>query len=164
LPTILPRIRRNRRGRFQVRLPREERAVLRRLAGELRELLGTEDPALARLYPPGHASDPRSEEQYRELVRGDLTAQRLAALQVVERTLDASELDEEEIGAWLRVVNDLRLVLGTRLDVTDELNERGLPPSDERAPLFDVYRYLTWLEWQVVEALAAGLPETEAEP
>jgi uncharacterized protein DUF2017 len=162
VPRILPRIRRTRRGRFQIRLPAEERGLLRRLAAELRELLGTDDPALARLYPPGHASDPETDEQYRELVRGDLTAQRLAGLQVLERTVDASDLDEEEVGSWLAVLNDMRLVLGTRLDVTEEMNEQGLPPGDPRAELFEVYRYLTWFQWQVVEAMAAGLPETGA--
>jgi len=53
----------------------------------------------------------------------------------------------------------MRLVLGTRLDVTDEMNERGVPPGDERAPRFDVYRYLTWLEWQLVDVMATGLPQ-----
>src|SRR5207244_1015595 len=161
---ILPRIRRNRRGRFQVRLPAEERALLLRLSGELRELLATEDPSLARLYPPGSTDDPESDRQYHEMVRGDLTAQRLAALQVLERTVNATQLDEEQVALWLGVLNDLRLVLGTRLDVTEEMNERGLPPDDERAPLFEVYRYLTWLEWQTVEALAAGLPRAKGDP
>ena len=159
MPRILPRIRRTRRGRFQLRLPAAERALLRQLAEELRELLGTEDPALARLFPPGYASDPESDRQYREMVRGDLTAERLAGLQILERTLDSTSLDEEEIGAWLNSVNDMRLVLGTRLDVTDEMNEQGVPPGDERAPRFDVYRYLTWLEWQLVDVMATGLPQ-----
>jgi hypothetical protein len=163
MPRILPRIRRTRRGRFQVRLPSEERALLRQLAGELRALLATEDPTLTRLYPPGHASDPEADRQYRELVRGDLTAERMSSLEVLERTVDASELDEEQVAAWLGVLNDMRLVLGTKLDVTEEMNEEGLPPGDPRSAQFDVYRYLTWLQWQVVEAMAASLPETGIE-
>jgi len=160
VPRILPRVRRTRRGRFQVRLPAQERTLLRQLAGELRELLGTEDPVLERLYPPGHATDPESDRQYRDLTRGDLTAERLAGLQVLERTVDATELDEEEFGAWLACLNDMRLVLGTRLEVTEEMGEEGLPSGDPRSAQFDAYRYLTWLEWQMVEAMAAGLPET----
>ena len=163
MPRILPRIRRTRRGHIQLRLPPEERDLLRQLAGELRDLLGTEDPALARLYPPGHASDPESDRQYRELVRKDLTEERLAGLQVLERTVDASEIGQDELGAWLGVLNDMRLVLGTRLEVTEEMNEEGLPPRDPRSAQYDVYRYLTWLEWQVVEAMASGLPETGVE-
>jgi hypothetical protein len=152
------RIKRTRAGRFQFRLPPEERTVVRQLAGELRELLGTEDPALARLFPPGNVSDPASDAEYRALVKDDLTAQRLEALQVVERTLDATDVDQEEAGAWLAVVNDLRLVIGTRLEVTEDMNEEGVPPGDPRAPAFDVYRYLTWLQWQLVEVMAETLP------
>ena len=159
MPLSFARIKRTRRGRYQLRVPPAEREILRRLAGELRELLGTEDPALARLFPPGDASDPESDAQYRALVKDDLTAQRLEGLQTVERTLDAQEVSEEELSAWLGVVNDLRLVLGTRLDVTEEMNDASLPPEDPRAPTFDLYRYLTWLQWQLVEGLAAGLPK-----
>jgi hypothetical protein len=124
----------------------------------LRVLLGTEDPALVRLFPPGYASDPESDAQYRDMVKGDLTAERLAGLQTLERTLGSTSLDEEELGSWLSAINDMRLVLGTRLDVTEEINERGLRPGDDRASQFEVYGYLTWLESQLVEAMAAGLP------
>ena len=67
-------------------------------------------------------------------------------------------MDEDELAAWLGVINDLRLVLGTRLEVTEEMNERGLPRDDPRSEAFDVYRYLTWFQWQLVEAMAEGLP------
>jgi len=158
VPRVTARIRRTRRGRFQLRLPPEEREVLRRLVADLRELLAREDTSLRRLFPPGHATDQRSDEQYRALVKDDLMTQRVEALQTVERTLDAEEMGPDELSAWLGVTNDLRLVLGTQLDVTEEMNEHGLPPGDPRAERFDVYRYLTWLEWQLVEAAAQTLP------
>ena len=158
----MARIKRTRRGRFQLRLPPEERDVLRQLAGDLRDLLGTEDPSLRRLFPPGDASDPHSDAQYRALVKDDLAAQRLEALETFERTIDAPEVDEEQLSAWLGVMNDLRLVLGTRIEVTEEMNEKGLPTTDPRAEAFDLYRYLTWIEWQLVEALAETLPRRGA--
>ena len=138
--------------------------MLRRLAGELRDLLGSEDPALSRLFPPGDESDPQSDARYRDLVKDDLMAHRVEALHTFEATLDAGDVDEEALSAWLGVVNDLRLVLGTRLDVTEENSERGFPPEDPRAPAFDVYRYLTWLQWQLVEALAEALPRQNTAP
>ena len=157
----LPRVRRTRRGDYRLKLEPQEREVFRHLVEELRELLGAEDPVLERLFPPGYADDPELAEQYRELVHSDLTAQRLAALQVVESTIEADALDDDQMGAWLTVLNDLRLVLGTRLDVTEEMGEEGLPPDDPRAAAFEIYRFLTWLEWQVVEVLAEALPEDE---
>jgi len=64
------------------------------------------------------------------------------------------------MAAWLAALNDLRLVLGTRLDVTEEMYERGVPEDDPRAASFAIYAYLGWLEEQVVDAMAASLPPT----
>ena len=151
------RIQRTRDGEFRIRLSSDERALLRALTGQLRELLGTDDPSLRRLTPPGYADDPKLEAEYRELVGDDLAAQRLRALDVMESTADADRLGEEELAAWLGAVNDLRLVLGTRLDVTEDLYTDGIAEDDPRAPSLGVYVYLGWLEEQIVEALASGL-------
>ena len=114
------RIRRRRRGGFDLRLPEPERALLRSLPSELRELLSADDPSTARLYPPGYAEDPEREAEYRAMTRDDLTAGRLESLRVLEETADAERLDDEQMDAWLHALNDLRLVLGTRLDVSEE--------------------------------------------
>jgi Domain of unknown function (DUF2017) len=149
-------VHRTRGGRFRLRLTDEEREVLRSLPGQLREILNTDDPALRRLHPPAYQDDPEREAEYRRLVRDDLLRQRLQALDVMEATIDASTLDQEQMTAWLAAINDLRLVLGTRLDVTEEIYEEGIPPEDPRAATFALYQYLGWLEEQVVAALAAG--------
>ena len=154
-------VERTRSGDYVLRLTSEERELLRGLPGQLRELLGTEDPALRRLSPPAHPDDPQQEAEYRELVGEDLEAQRRQALDVMESTIDARRLDEEQITAWLSAINDLRLVLGTRLDVTEELYDEGIPEKDPRAPGFAVYFYLGWLEEQIVAALASSLPDTQ---
>ena len=151
------RIERSRNGQFRIRLSNDERALLRALTRQLRDLLGTDDPSLRRLTPPGYADDPKLEAEYRELVGDDLAAQRLRALDVMESTADSDRLDEEELAAWLGAVNDLRLVLGTRLDVTEDVYADGIDEDDPRAPSFGVYVYLGWLQEQIVEALASGL-------
>jgi hypothetical protein len=124
---------------------------------ELRGLIRDEDASTARLFPPGYADDPIANEQYAAMVRDDLVAGRLAAIEAVERTLDATTVDEEQLSGWVTALNDLRLVLGTRLDVTEDLYERGVAPDDPRMPSFAVYEYLGWLQDQVVGALAAGI-------
>ncbi|MGH2675795.1 MAG: DUF2017 family protein [Actinomycetota bacterium] len=151
------RVERTRRGRYRLRLSAQEREALRSLPGQLRELLGSDDPALRRLYPPAYEDDPEHQAEYRGLVSGDLTRERLDALDVVERTVDATRLTEEELTAWLSALNDLRLVLGTRLDVTEDMYEVGLDENDPRAPAFALYLYLGWLEEEVVGALSGGL-------
>jgi hypothetical protein len=151
------RIQRSRRGEYWVRLPAEEREILASLPAQLRELLAGDDPALSRLFPPAYADDPDADAEYRRLMRPDLVERRLTALDVMEATLSADRLTEDELGAWLGALNDLRLVLGTRLDVTEDMYERPLSPEDPRAGAFGLYLYLGWLEEQVVEALAGGL-------
>jgi hypothetical protein len=151
------RIRRTRRGDFELRLSPAERDVLRTLPAQLRAILRSDDPALERLFPPAYQEDAELEQEYRELVRDDLVTAKESSLDVMAATLEASRLDEEQVLAWLGALNDLRLVLGTRLDVTEELYETGIPDDDPRASAYAVYHYLGWLEEQVVVGLAQGL-------
>jgi Domain of unknown function (DUF2017) len=152
------RIERTRDGAFRLRLPRDERDLLRTLPGQLRSLLdeAPEDPSLQRLFPPAY-DDAESEAEYRRLMRDELLDGRRRALDVVEETVERERLSPEQAQAWLTALNDLRLVLGTRLDVRDdELLER-LDPADPRAPALGLYAYLSWLQEQLVEALEADL-------
>ena len=150
--------RRTRQGDFEVRLDAVERDILRSLPPQLRDVLvEEEDPALERLFPDAYPDDPEREGEYRRLVHDQLLAARLDALDTLEETIDADRLDEEQLLAWLGSVNDLRLVFGTRLGVTEETDERSFAPEDPRAFAFALYAYLGWLEEQAVEALAAGI-------
>jgi len=151
-----PRIKRTRRGEYLLRLPEGERELLRSLPAQLRQLLSTDDASLRRLFPPAHADDPLANAEYTSLVRDDLMAERLARLEMMETTIDAARLDEQQLLAWLGVLNDLRLVLGTRLDVTEDMYEEEMPGDESRAPAFELFRYLGFVEEQIVEALAPG--------
>jgi hypothetical protein len=158
---LRPRIRRRPDGGFDLDLPPGERNLLRSLPAALREVVTGDDPAADRLFPPAHPEDPLREEEYRRLTREGLVAKRLSAVETVERTIDASRLDDEELSAWLGALNDLRLVLGARLEITEEDAERELDPTDPRAPAMSLYHYLTWLVAQAVDALAEDLPDRE---
>jgi Domain of unknown function (DUF2017) len=153
------RIRRRRDGRFDLDLPRNEREMLRMLPGALREVVTGNDPAAERLFPPAHPEDPIREEEYRRLTREGLVGKRLSAIEIVESTLGARQLDEEQLSAWLGALNDLRLVLGSRLEITEESYDRELEPDDPRAPGMALYHYLSWLVAQAVDALAEGFPD-----
>jgi hypothetical protein len=151
------RFRRLRRGVYQLRLPEEERSILRGLCEEVRTALAADDPVAGRLFPPGHAEDPITSHEFQSMVHDDLMASHLSALDTMEETIEASRLNDEQAAAWLAALNQIRLVLGTRLDVTEELYETGLAPDDPRAGGMAVYHYLGLLQEQVVEAVAAGL-------
>jgi hypothetical protein len=144
-------------GGYRLRLGADEREALLDLADELRDLIEAEDDGVARLFPAAYRDDPEASGEFDRLVRGELVSGRLAALDVVRRTATAERLDEEQLAAWCGALNDLRLVLGERLGVTEDTYERALDPRDPRAPGLAVFGWLTWLQGNVVEALASRL-------
>ena len=146
----------DREGGFRLRLSDGERELLRTLPAELRALLDSErdDPGLRRLFPPAYERDEEGEDEYRRLMAGELLEGRRAALRLVEETADRDRLTAEELDGWLRALNDLRLVLGTRLDVTEDMYEADLDPAHPQAYELSVYAYLSWLQEQLVAAAA----------
>lgn len=155
-------VRRRRDGAFDVRLRGWERDLLTDLVPQLRELLtagagggeagAAPDPSLRRLFPTAYADDAALDAEYQSLVRDDLLERRLASLDLLEETIDADVVTEEQLTAWMGAVNDLRLVIGTRLDVSEDMDE--IDPEDPDAPLFAAYGYLGWLLENIVAALA----------
>src|SRR5439155_27084009 len=101
--------------------------------------------------PPACRDVPERDPDYKSPMRKALPARHADALGRLEATADATRLAKDELLASMRALNSLRLVLGTRLDVSEDLHT--LPDDDPRAPTFAVYSYLGWLEEQVVDAL-----------
>ncbi len=147
------------------RLEPAEARILALLLDQLEQLLTAEtedvagDPVLDRLLPAGHRSDPELAADYRELTESSLRAGKAEDLATVRAGLPLDggtvRLDPEEAGAWLRTSNDLRLALGTRLDIQEDTE----PPEDlagEEGQQLAVYYWLTGLQGSLVDALAAG--------
>ncbi|MEU0102960.1 DUF2017 domain-containing protein [Streptomyces sp. NPDC006267] len=139
------------------------------------------DPALARLFPdayggPGRpAEGGKPEEELRELsaefrrfTENDLRSGKREDAVTVVRTLDALSpagdggavltLTGDECRSWLRSLNDLRLTIGARLEVSDEdEGEEGalyrLPDTDPRKPMVMAYLWLGALQETLVETL-----------
>jgi hypothetical protein len=148
------RIRRRKDGTIDLRIGEHERELIRSLLPQMQELLTLDDPSLARLFPPGYANDVTRDEEYRRLTRDDLLASRFTDFDVVERTVDAERLEEAEAESWMRALNGVRLVLGTRLDVTEDMDRPT--PDDPEAEAFAVYEYLSIVVSELVDALAGG--------
>ncbi len=110
---------------------------------------------LRRLFPPAYANDPERDAEYRSMVGDDLLARRLEAVDVVESTIDATRLSEEQLNGWMAAVNDLRLVLGTRLDVGED--DEPVDPDHPEAAFYGAYYWLGWLLSEVVDALSTTL-------
>ncbi|MGY1682585.1 DUF2017 family protein [Geodermatophilus sp. SYSU D01176] len=117
------------------------------------------DPVIDRLLPAGHRTDPELAADYRELTESALRAGKTDDLATVRAGLPPDggtvRLDPEQAAAWLRTSNDLRLALGTRLDIQEDTE----PPEDltsEQGQQLAVYYWLTGLQGSLVDALAAG--------
>lgn len=146
-------------GGWRLNFETEERDLLIRLLGELKGLLTSEEderttPLLHRLFPPAFHDDEEKEAEYQRLMRDELVASRLAAVDGVTRILGADGPDlltENETMAFMQSVNAVRLVLGTLLDITDEDAADAADEADmDESPEHSLYSYLGWiLEWTV---------------
>ncbi len=139
------------------------------------------DPALARLFPdayggPETGPDADTEElrahsaEFRRFTENDLrTRKREDALAVV-RSLDGLspagdgaavlEVDGELRLRWLGALNDLRLTIAARLDITEDDESAvlfRLPDDDPRKPMVMAYLWLGGLQETLVETLADTL-------
>ena len=151
--------------RVRVRLAQDEVAILRGLPDQLRSVLaeGGDEPVNQRLFPPAYldVADIEHDTEFHRLMHDDLVTEKLANLDLVTNTLARGstsvrrwsvELTDEEATAWLGVLNDLRLALGVRLDITEDF-DGDVDDTDPRAPALRLLSYLGWLEEQLLDAL-----------
>lgn len=149
-----PPIERIRHG-YRINLGDEERELLLGLFAQFRELLlGTSDaPALRRIFPTAYhqEQDQELDGEYQRLMREELVASRLTGLGIVEEMLSAKPpLAESQMLALMQALNGLRLVLGTVLDVSEELDLDDIDDGDPGAGEHQLYGFLSWLlEWTV---------------
>ena len=152
----VPPIHRTGPDAFALDIDDEERHVIGSVIDQMRELLlSDEDNSLQRLYPPAYTDDDRREDEYQSLVHDDLLARRLDALDEVEKTLTHAELDTSQVNQWMGAINDARLVLGTQLDVSEDMEMVPLDHPDAHRHL--VYDYLGHLLAHIVDAMSADL-------
>ncbi|AJT66833.1 hypothetical protein T261_5202 [Streptomyces lydicus] len=132
------------------------------------------DPVLARLFPDAYGGpdlvpddDVRAASaEFRRYTENDLRARKREDALALVRALDSLSpgidqgavlrLKPDECRQWLGALNDLRLAIGTRLEVTDE--EDGgellrLPDTDPRKPMVMAYLWLGGLQETLVESL-----------
>ncbi|MFF7993772.1 DUF2017 domain-containing protein [Kitasatospora xanthocidica] len=128
------------------------------------------DPVLARFFPDAYRDPekPADDEavaasgEFRRFTELDLRARKRDDALFVIRALDglggAGVLKPAtpDCLRWLGALNDLRLALGVRLEVTED-DEEGLydlPDGDERKPLVMAYLWLGAMQESLLEAMA----------
>ncbi|MGH8913816.1 MAG: DUF2017 family protein [Acidimicrobiia bacterium] len=143
------------RGGIDVDMSPDEKVFLSELLQVLADVPRVgDDPASLRLRVPVYLDDPDSNEEWWRLMGEELAASRQADRHVFQRALSEegdAHLTGEEADAFLRVLNEGRLVLGARFGLEIEEDHDRLP-DDQR----DILDYLGWL----LEDLTTQLSET----
>jgi hypothetical protein len=118
-----------------------------------------QDPVLARLLPDAYPDDPEAAGEFRRYTESSLReAKKYFALTLLE-TLPPSggkiKLTGDQARDWLRALNDIRLMFGVRLEVTEDFEEQlaALDPRDPRVAAFEVYGWLGAVQESLVRAL-----------
>ena len=178
---MVAQFRRARKGGVSVTFGAAEIRILRNVLGQMLEMLGPEDdveqdplaaavgigtatslpedPALARLFPDGYTDDPEASADFRRYTETSLREAKREAARTALASLgepgQRQVLTVEQAEAWLRALNDARLVLGQRLGITEEWDEliESLEEDDPRLGPLWAYDRLTYLQESLVQAL-----------
>jgi hypothetical protein len=138
-----------------------ERELLLGLLDEMEGLL--EEPRRGdivdqRLFPDAY-DDEKDAEAFHELVGNELReGKRLAVRTVKDRLKGRGAIEmsipEDEIEAWLTALTDLRLAIGTRLDVSEEMMGADIDPEDPVGAALSVLHWLGWLQESILAEIA----------
>jgi hypothetical protein len=148
----------------RVRLGLAEAHVLDQVLGELQDFLEPDalepsDPVRERLYPAAY-DDADDSAAYRELTEAGLRQERSSRAEQCRvelsdaRSLVRADLNlsSEAADRWIRVLNDMRLAFGTRLDISED-DDYELDADDPEVHLRARYVWLTALQDMLVTTL-----------
>ncbi len=122
----------------------------------------SEDPAVLRLLPDAFVDDDEASAEFRRFTERDLRERKSRDARAVAADVTTSaeggvvlDLTGERLANWLGMFNDARLVLGSRLGITDDSHDElaDLAPDDSRAPLVELYGWLTYVQDGIVQQL-----------
>ena len=109
------------------------------------------DPAEHRLFPDAFRGDTDAATEFRRFTENQLRTQRSqrseGLLALIKSSGEEIRLSQAEAHECVQTLTDLRLVLGTRLEITDDRDSRG------NSVAHSVYDWLTWLQESLVQVL-----------
>jgi hypothetical protein len=119
-----------------------------------------QDPVVARLLPDAYRDDPAAAGEFRKYTESSLRESKKYFAQTMLDTLPRGggrvKLTGDQARDWLRALNDVRLMFGVRLEVTEDFEEQlsALDPQDPKVAAFEVYGWLGAIQESLVQALA----------
>lgn len=156
LPVFRRLLVRQRSGRWGLRLGDDERKLLASLADQLCDLIESEpdEPVLSRLFPTAYPDDIAHEAEWQVFKAAELRDSMRDHLGVLEAITTQTEMSNDEVHSWMRALNALRLVIGTRLDVSEENTEDQIDPDDPDYSSWVLYDFLGHLLDRTVRDLS----------
>ncbi len=126
---------------------------LERLVGLNGPSIKPSDPAMARLFPDAYIDDFEAAADFRRYTEHEMRNSKAMKARISQSLLHdwsgKRAMTDEQAMAWLLSLNDMRLALGTRLDITEDSNDR----DEENAPGYELYDWLTYLQGTLVDSL-----------
>lgn len=147
---------------IELRLERHEARLLGELLDEMEKLLEAElpreEPVTGRLFPQAY-QDPDDDAKYRDLVGDELRTEKLHAVRTVRGQLGGrggvrAKISPAEMTRWLTLLTDLRLAIGTRLEMTEEKMSVEPQPDDPEGPALSVLHWLGWVQESLLAAMS----------
>jgi Domain of unknown function (DUF2017) len=118
------------------------------------------DPVLARLLPDAYQDDDEAAGEFRKYTESSLREAKKYFAQTLLDTVPPKggrvKLTADQARDWLRALNDVRLMFGVRLEVTEDFEEQlaSLDQKDPRIAAFEVYGWLGAVQDSLVRAIA----------
>ena len=179
----------NKAGDFCIQLGQIERDLFINLSEQIIEILGErnevrdsdplaalvgitgydslpEDEVLQRLLPNAYmdSGDSADFRRYTEFGLREKKGEHALAIRtyLIESKSDEVLLTLNQAQAWLGGMNDMRLALGVRLNITENTHE-GLEALADGDPMHGVYSVYSWLGWLQESLLLALMQDMGAQ-
>jgi hypothetical protein len=147
-------------GEIRLEMEEHEAELFRSLLIEMQTFLEVgheKDPVTERLFPKAYEGN-GDEEKYRDMTGDDLhNAKRETVRQARDMLGDLGAVNvtlrSDHIDAWLMLLTDLRLAIGTRLEVTEDTMAAEIDPDSPDAAALSVLHWLGWIQESILERL-----------
>ena len=140
---------------FENLLRDEEKELLLILPDLVEEAILMNSPYVTRLFPPTYPFDDSAQNIIERATTKSLAEKHIELLTCFAKTLNKATLSTSDVVVWTGAINDIRLLMGTALDVCEDMD---LPKEDDpRFEDFVIYNYLSWLQSSLLEFLANDL-------
>lgn len=122
----------------------------------------SDDPILRRLFPDAYVDDPEASYDFRRFTIAEQRREKVADCATVLEDLRLLSVSgrvgiaDDRVDAWMRTLNNLRLVLAVTMGISDEISASEAaeaPADDPRAMVHDYYSWLGWMLESLMECV-----------